>query len=75
MIYVIYALFQADMHRMPALRLMLSHTYFYRKLSQYRKDYHRGDIPKNVELEGKRITALIQKEQFSDKEEDTSIQN
>ncbi len=62
------------MHRVPALRLMLSHTYFYRKLRQYRKDYHR-DILKNVELEGKRITTLIQKEQYKDKEEDTSIQN
>ena len=57
------------MQRMQALRLMPSHTYFYRKLSQYGKDFDK-DIIEDVVLEGKRRTALIQREQL--KNEDRS---
>ena len=56
------------MQQMLVLRLMPSHTFFYRKLSQYGKDYD-ADILKNVELEGKRRTALIQKQQLRSEED------
>ena len=59
------------MQRMQALRLMPSHTFFYQKLSQYGKDYD-ADILKDVELEGKRRTALIRKEQLKSEEDITN---
>jgi hypothetical protein len=45
------------MKRMQALRLMPSHTYFYKKLTQFGKD-HDKVILSMVENEGKRMTAV-----------------
>lgn len=60
------------MQRMQALRLMPSHTYFYRKLSQYGKD-HDQEILSNVEKEGKRRTALAQRELMKNKPTDDRL--
>ena len=46
------------MGRMQSLRLMPSHTYFYKKLSEYGKD-HDLEIKTKVDMEGKRKTAVI----------------
>ena len=62
------------MKRMQCLRLMPSHTYFYKKLSQFGKD-HDKPILDVVEKEGKRLTACgkvlqLQKEQEEEREEE-----
>ncbi len=46
------------MVRMQSLRLMPSHTYFYKKLSEYGRD-HDLEIRNIVDTEGKRKTAVI----------------
>jgi hypothetical protein len=43
---------------MQSLRLMPSHTYFYKKLSEYGK-HHDLEIKSKVDMEGKRKTAVI----------------
>ena len=62
------------MKRMQCLRLMPSHTYFYKKLSQFGKDNDKP-ILDVVENEGKRLTACgkvlqLQKEKVEEKEEE-----
>ena len=56
---------------MQCLRLMPSHTYFYKKLTEYGKD-HDIAIKNMVDLEGKRRSAVIQKQKnnHNDKEDD-----
>lgn len=43
---------------MQTLRIMPSHTYFYKKLSQFGKD-HDKDILDKIENEGKRRTSVL----------------
>ena len=59
------------MSRMQCLRLMPSHTYFYKKLTEYGRD-HDIAIKNMVDLEGKRRSAVIQKQKnnHNDKEDD-----
>lgn len=59
------------MSRMQSLRLMPSHTYFYKKLSEYGKD-HDLAIKSMVSMEGKRKTAVIQSVKQSTEKEDES---
>ena len=61
------------MNRMQCLRLMPSHTYFYKKLTEHGKD-HDLKIKNMVDIEGKRRTAVIQSDkQDHDKEEDNEL--
>ena len=58
------------MSRMQCLQLMLSHTYFYKKLTEHGKN-HDLKIKDMVDMEWKRRTAVIQSDtQNHDKEED-----
>ena len=64
------------MGRMQSLRLMPSHTYFYKKLSEYGKD-HDLEIKTKVDMEGKRKTAVIISDQptvHKDEHESTNHQ-
>ncbi|CAB4030745.1 Hypothetical predicted protein [Paramuricea clavata] len=59
------------MQRMQSLRLMPSHSYFYKKLTQFGKD-HDKEIIDAVENEGKRLTALGKSEQMQKEEDEQS---
>ena len=56
--------FRQSWVHMQSLRLMPSHTYFYKKLSEYGKD-HDLEIRNIVDMEGKRKTAVILSKQLT----------
>lgn len=70
-IYIYIYSLQAIMKRMQSLRLMPSHTYFYKKITQFGKD-HDKQILDMVENEGKRMTALGKIDQLQQKEDGKS---
>ena len=57
---------------MQSLRLMPSHTYFYKKLTQFGKD-HDKEIIDAVKNEGKRLTALGKIEQMQKEKDEQSL--